>query len=188
MTFKSWQKRKTLNARLLQPQLPLCGREINALLGEILPAYFPENITTPRVFVGRTPALAHIEDPHSEQRSTIWMHYALNDPATPDYVFAHLLKHEPLHTRIRPREVNGTWLAHPPKFWEEENRIDDADKARAWEWIHLNFGDALKRDTEHECIWVNNRRMKELLHARHCAEHLNCSHGRDPERARPFRA
>ena len=84
--------------------------------------------------------------------------------------FAHVLKHELLHTRIRPREVNGERSAHPPEFWEEENRIAGADKGRAWEWIYGNFYDALKRDTEHECIWVNNRRMKELLHNRHCAE------------------
>jgi hypothetical protein len=170
MTFKSWQKRKTLNARLLQPQLAVCSREINALLSQILAAYFPEKTTAPGVFFGRTPTLAHIEDSQSEQRSAIWMHYALNDPATPDYVFAHVLKHELLHTRIRPREVNGKWLAHPPEFWEEENRIAEADKGRSWEWISRNFYDALKRDTGHECIWVNNRRMKELLHNRNCAE------------------
>jgi hypothetical protein len=98
------------------------------------------------------------------------MHQGLNDPATPDYVFVHVLKHELLHTRIRPREVNGKWLAHPPEFWDEERRIGQADKGRAWEWIYQNFYEALKRDNEHECIWVNNKRMKELLHNRHCAE------------------
>jgi hypothetical protein len=170
MTFKRWQKRKTLNVRLLQPQLPVCGRAINALLSQILSAYFPEKTTTPGVFFGRTPTLALIEDSQSEQRSAIWMHHALNDPATPDYVFGLVLKHELLHTRIRPREVNGEWLAHPPEFWEEEDRIAETDKGRAWEWIYRNFYTALKRDAEHECIWVNNRRMKELLHNRRYAE------------------
>lgn len=155
---------------LLQPQLPFCWRAINALLCQILAAYFPEETTTPGVFFGRIPTLALIEDSLSEQRSTIWMHHALNDPATPDYVFAHVLKHELLHTRIRPREVNGKWLAHPPEFWEEENRIAKADKGQAWAWIYQNFSAALTRDSEHECIWVNNRRMKELLHNRRCAE------------------
>ena len=98
------------------------------------------------------------------------MHHALNDPATPDYVFAYVLKHELLHTRIRPREVNGKWSAHPPEFWEDENHIAEADNGRAWEWIYRNFWVALTRDTEHECVWVNKRRMKELLHNRHCAE------------------
>jgi hypothetical protein len=67
------------------------------------------------------------------------MHHALNDPATPDYVFGLVLKHELLHTRILPREVNGQWLADPPEFWEEENRITEADKDRAWEWIYRNL-------------------------------------------------
>jgi hypothetical protein len=170
MTFKSWQKRKTLNVRLLQPQLPLCAGKIDGLLSQILTAYFPEKVTSPGVFFGRIPTLAHIEDFKSEQRSSIWMHHALNDPATPDYVFSHVLKHELLHSRIQPREVKGEWLAHPPEFWEEENRIAEADKGRAWEWIYRNFYDALVQDTKHECIWVNNRRMKELIHNHHCAE------------------
>jgi hypothetical protein len=107
MTYKSWQKRKALNMRLLQPQLPVCGQEINALLRQLLAAHFPEKTTHPGVFFGRTPTLAHIEDSQSEYRSSIWMHHALNDPATPDCVFSHLLKHELLHTLILPREVNG---------------------------------------------------------------------------------
>ena len=170
MTFKTWQKRKTPNARLMQPQLPICGREIDALLSQILAVYFPERTTTPGVFFGRTPTLAHIEDSQSEHRSAIWMHQGLNDPATPDYVFAYVLKHELLHTRVRPREVNGKWLAHPPEFWEEENRIGQADRGRAWKWIYQNFYGALKRDKEYECIWVNNKRMKELLHNRYCVD------------------
>jgi hypothetical protein len=124
----------------------------------------------PVVFFGRTLTLAHIEDAQSENGPTIWMNQALNDPTTPDYVFAYVIKHELLHTRIGPREVNGEWLAHPPEFSEEETRIAGADADRAWEWIYCNFHYALKRDNEHECIWVNNRRMKELLHNRNCGE------------------
>jgi hypothetical protein len=114
--------------------------------------------------------LAYIEDSQRENLSAIWMHIALNDPATPDYVFSHVLKHELLHTRIIPRQVNGVWSAHPPEFREEESRIDETDASAAWEWIDANFNCALQRDNEHECIWVNNRRMKELLQTRHCGE------------------
>jgi hypothetical protein len=170
MTFDNWRKRKKLNVRLLQPQLPVCGQEIKAILRQLLAAYFPEITTPPGVFFGRTPTLAHIEDSQNDQHSAIWMHHALNDSATPEYVFAYVLKHELLHTRVRPREVDGKWSCHPPEFWEEENRIAEAGRNRAWEWIYSNFYDALTRDNEHECIWVNNRRMKELLHNRHCAE------------------
>ncbi len=105
MNFARWQKRKKLNVRLLQPQLPFCGRAINELLSQILATYFPEGTTAPLVFFGRTPTLALIEASQSEQWSTIWMHHALNDPATPDCVFAHVLKHKLVHTRIKPREV-----------------------------------------------------------------------------------
>jgi len=81
-----------------------------------------------------------------------------------------MIAHELLHTRIRPREVDGEWLAHPPEFWEEENRITAADKSRAWEWIYRQFGIALRKDKAQECIWVNNRRMDELLRNRECSE------------------
>ena len=97
MTYSNWQRRKVLNRRLLQPQLPVCGSEIEALLHQILAADFPENTTGPRVFFGRTPTLAYIEDSQTG-KSCIWMHHVLNDPATPEYVFAHVLKHELLHS------------------------------------------------------------------------------------------
>ena len=170
MTYRTWQKRKTLNLHILQPQLPVCGAEIDALLHQILAAHFPENPATPAVFFGRTPTLAYIQNARSGSGAEIWMHHALNDPGTPDYVFSHVLKHELLHTRIRPREVDGKWSAHPPDFWEEEKRIAGSDRIRAWEWIYGNFTRALKRDAECECIWVNNRMMKELLHNRYFAE------------------
>ncbi|HLK47715.1 MAG TPA: hypothetical protein VKT49_06250, partial [Bryobacteraceae bacterium] len=130
---KRWKQRQALSARLLQPLLPLCSRELDALLSQILTAYFPEQTVAPPIYFGRTATLAYIEDVASG-RCAIWMHYALNDPATPDYVFAHVLKHELLHTRIRPREENGVWLDHPREFWEEERRISEDDRGRACKW------------------------------------------------------
>ena len=170
MTYSTWHKRKALNRRLLQPQLPVCGPEINALLCQILAEHFPENTMPPSLFFGRTPTLAHIENVRGECASSIWMHHALNDPATPDYVFSYVLKHELLHARIPPREVESKWSAHPPEFWEEETRIAEGDKRRAWVWIYQNFVGALRRDKENECIWVNNRAMKQLLRNRHFGE------------------
>ena len=170
MTFKSWQKRKTLNVRLLQPELPVCASTLEALLSQIIAVYFPEITITPPVFFGRTPTLAYIEDAGNAQRSVIWIHHALNDPVTPPYVFAHVLKHELLHTRVRPKVVDGKWSAHPPEFWEEEGRLSAEDRGLAWQWIITTFEDALKTDIKNECMWVNNKRMKELLHDRQFAE------------------
>ncbi len=171
MTFRSWERRKKLDVRLLQPQLPVCGGEISAIVTQLVTCHFPDIATPPGVFFGRTQTLAHIEDALREERSGIWLHHALNDHATPDYVFAFVITHELLHVRIRPREVDGKWSAHPPEFWEEENRIAVADRSRAWEWIYRQFGYALREDKEQECIWVNNRRMDELLRNRACSEH-----------------
>jgi hypothetical protein len=166
MTFSNWQKRKRLNVRLLQPELAFCGEEIDSILTQILAAHFPEKTTVPGIFFGRTPTLAHIDEARDEHRTTIWMHHALNDPATPEYVFRHVLKHELIHTRVGPRNVDGKWVAHPPEFWEEEERIGHADRVRAWEWVSENFRDALRWDREHECVWVNQNRMKQLLRLR----------------------
>jgi hypothetical protein len=162
--------RKVPRLRLTQPQLPVYGAEIEALLHQIIAVHFPENIAPPAVFFGCIPTLAHIENSQSESGASIWMHQALNDPATPDYVFSFVLKHELLHTRVVPRRVDGKWLVHPPEFWEEENRISQPDKVRAWDWLYSNFASALKRDNDFECIWVNQKRMKQLLHNRYCAE------------------
>lgn len=113
------------------------------------------------------------------------MHQALNDPATPDYVFSWVIKHELLHTRVAARRVEGKWLVHPPEFWEEENRISQGDKVRAWDWLYSIFASALKQDNDFECIWVNQKRMKELLHNRYCAErdvqHLRAGFGLAPK-------
>ncbi len=166
MKFKDWEKRKKLNKRLLQPQLPVCGREIEAILAGIVAIHFPEIKALPGVYFGRTPTLAHIEDSHLVDRSAIWIHYALNDPSTPDYVLRFVITHELLHTRIRPREVDGERLAHPPEFWEEENRIAEEDKTRAWEWIYGQVGLALTKDKDQECIWVNNKRIDQILRNR----------------------
>lgn len=55
------QRRKALSLRIKQPQLPVCNAEIEALLHQIIEVHFPENITPPTIFFGRTPTLAHIE-------------------------------------------------------------------------------------------------------------------------------
>lgn len=170
MTLRNWKKLKKLNVRLLQPQLPVCGPRINELLSLILQRHFPQRPRIPIILFGRTPTLAHIEHSDQSGASTIWLHHALNDEGTPDWVFSFILKHELLHTQILPREVDGKWSAHPPEFWEEEIRLCDPDERHAWEWISSRLGLALKRDNEHECIWVNNRRMTEVLRNRHCAE------------------
>ena len=169
MNFKDWRRRKKLNVKVLQPHLPVRGSEISALLRQVISLHFPE-MTSPGVFFGRTPTLAHIENAQSEGESSIWIHNALNDPATPEYVFSFVLKHELLHRRIHPREIEGKWLAHPPEFWDAEARIAHSERSRAWQWIYANFGEALQKDCEHECIWVNNTRMKRLLHNRHFTE------------------
>lgn len=170
MTFKNWEKRKKLNKRLLQPRLPVCGSEINAILAGIVALYFPEIKTLPSVYFGRTPTLAHIEDSHLAEQSAIWLHDALNDSTTPDYVLRFIITHELLHTRIRPREVDGEWMAHPPEFWEEEKRIAKSDITRAWDWIYGTVGRALKRDKDAECIWVNNKMIEQILQNRGCTE------------------
>ena len=174
MNFKNWAKQRKLNTRLLQPQLPICATEINAVLTQTVALHFPEIAIAPGVFFGRTSTVAYIDDSLCAHRS-IWLHQALNDPATPDYVFAFVIKHELLHTRIPPTEVDGKWSAHPPEFWEEENRIAALDRSAAWQWIYRHFGFAIRRDNEQECIWVNNRRMDELLRNRQCSEQVLCA-------------
>ena len=83
MTFETWQKRKILNPRHLQRQLPVCGIEIDTLLVQILATHFPgKNLTTPAVFFGYTATLAHIEEISGDGPAAIWFHHSLKLPKT----------------------------------------------------------------------------------------------------------
>lgn len=93
----------------------------------------------------------------------ICLHSLFNRPDVPQPVIEHVLRHELLHLKIPPREINGKRVIHPPEFWEEE-RILVPWKEVSWAWMVDAFWYALKVDHPNECIWVK-KTWKELQKA-----------------------
>jgi len=160
------RKSKTPRRRMVQLRLPFCGHEVYALLQHVVAEHFPEREIVPPVFFDYVPTLACLEEPHREEASTIWIHHALNDPGTPDYVFSFIFKHELLHTRIRAREIDGSFTSHTPEFRQEEARIAGYDLDRAWKWIWTKFPVGLALVPGQESTWIEDKRMESLLRER----------------------
>ncbi len=98
-----------------------------------------------------------------EPGGEIFFHSLFNRPDVPRPVIEHVLRHELLHLKIPPREINGKLVGHPPEFWEEETILVPW-KAASWTWMYLAFGSALKRDIPKECIWVKKSWKKLQKH------------------------
>jgi hypothetical protein len=95
----------------------------------------------------------------------IELHPLFNVEWLPIEVLKHVLIHEHIHKRIKPREVEpGKMVDHPPEFWELERELSPLRNA-AWLWMYAEWGDILRRDAKHECTWVK-RGWKERLHDR----------------------
>jgi hypothetical protein len=62
-------------------------------------------------------------------------------------------KHELLHLRIQPREVDGRWRQHPPEFWAAEQELAP-ERSEAWEWICRRLRSRLKIRPRRERIDV----------------------------------
>ena len=97
-------------------------------------------------------------------RPTIYVHSLLNHPATPKAVISLVCKHELLHVRIPPREVEGRLRQHPPEFWEAERSLAP-EQNEAWEWVWRARGQWLRLRPRLERIDVR-RNWKEVWDTR----------------------
>ena len=97
--------------------------------------------------------LACIRWKHGEPGGDIFFHSLFNRADVPRPVIEHVLRHELLHLKIPPREIDGKRVVHPPEFWEAEAQLVPWTPF-SWAWMYTAFWDALKDDRENECIWV----------------------------------
>ena len=95
----------------------------------------------------RTEPLANVAI--AEQTAKIRVHEILNRGDTPRDIFEHILIHEMLHIVIRPREIGGRMVHHPPEFWDAELRLSPA-RSIAWDWLHRSLLPWLKIDKRRE--------------------------------------
>ena len=96
---------------------------------------------------------------YNDESATIYVHQVLNHSNTPRIVFDLVCKHELLHIRIPPREVEGKERMHPPEFWEAEKELCPGRKL-AWAWIWRNLWDCLRRRLKLERVDVLKRWKK----------------------------
>ena len=83
----------------------------------------------------------------------IFFHSLFNRPDVPQPVIEQVLRHEFLHLKIRPREIDGKLVHHPPEFWEAEQALVPWKEA-SWGWMVLAFWEVIKTDIPNECVWV----------------------------------
>jgi hypothetical protein len=83
----------------------------------------------------------------------IFFHSLFNRTDVPQPVIEHVLRHELLHLKIPPRQIDGKRVQHPPEFWEAEEALVPW-KSISWEWMSLAFSEVVKPDILNECVWV----------------------------------
>lgn len=83
----------------------------------------------------------------------IFFHSLFNRPDVPQPVIEHVLRHELLHLKIPPREIDGKLVAHPPEFWEAERALVPW-KSASWGWMVLAFWEVVKRDGQKDGFLV----------------------------------
>lgn len=93
----------------------------------------------------------------------ICFHSLFNLPDVPQPVIEHVLRHELLHLKIPPREIDGKLIIHPPEFREAEQALVPWRSA-SWGWMHLAFWEALKPDSANECVWIKKSWRKLQKH------------------------
>lgn len=97
--------------------------------------------------------LACIRWEEGKQGGDIFFHSLFNRPDVPQPVVEHVLRHELLHLKIRPRMIDGKLVHHPPEFWEAEQALVPWMSA-SWGWMVLAFWEVIKTDIPNECTWV----------------------------------
>ena len=125
-----------------QPMLSFVELDLRALCEQLRQAHFPTLEEAPPVYFIQRSTLANITRDR-RQRWSICIHAILNSPDTPLYVFTNILKHELLHTQIRPSEIDGRLVAHPPEFFERERQIaPEIEEAK--DWLFRELADRLR--------------------------------------------
>ena len=97
--------------------------------------------------------LACIRWEHGKPGGDVFFHSLFNRPDVPQPVIEHVLRHELLHLKIRPRKIDGKLVHHPPEFWEAEQALIPW-KSASWGWMVLAFWEVIKTDIPNECVWV----------------------------------
>jgi hypothetical protein len=129
-------------------EIPIVPFDVDQILHDLLAGEFRDLTVRPIWQFAEEDTLAFIR-PDYPNGPLIVFHSILNNLGTPYEVIKFILKHELLHLRIRPREIDGKLVSHPPEFFEVEKQIAP-ELLDYWQWMMINFYPALKRNEKKE--------------------------------------
>jgi hypothetical protein len=146
--------------------LPFLSFDLPVLLQEVISRDFPNLETSVSVsffkaVLSQTEALANVAV--GDRSAKIRIREILNRGDTPRETIELILVHEMLHIVIRPREIDGRTVHHPPEFWDAEMRLYPAI-SQIWDWLFCALFSWLKSDEKRERTMVFRGWHKGALH------------------------
>jgi len=100
----------------MQLEIPVLSFDVNSLLSEIRADLFPELTGDIHWLFCEMEAPACVNVYDDGKAPLIRFHSLLNHPETPELIMRSFFIHELLHLRVRPREIDGKQVTHPPEF------------------------------------------------------------------------
>ena len=135
------------------PEISFLSFDVLALLARIQDEMELDEVGPVTFSLQTMDTLACIRWEHGKPGGDIFFHSLFNRPDVPQPVIEHVLRHELLHLKIPPRQIEDKLVHHPPEFWDEE-RVLVPWKSASWGWMVLAFWEVIKTDIPNECVWV----------------------------------
>ncbi len=135
------------------PEISFLSFDVLALLASIQTEMVLDAVGPVTFSLQTMQTLACIRWEQGKSGGDIFFHSLFNRPDVPKPVIEHVLRHELLHLKIRPREIDGKLVHHPPEFWEAEQALVPW-KSASWGWMILAFWEVIKMDIPDERVWV----------------------------------
>lgn len=140
------------SAHACQPQLSFLELSLEQLLWESRTLLQIDPLQRISLSIQPIPCLACIQL-QDDGASPIYLHPLFNRPGTPWQVIVHVIRHELLHLRHRPRCIDGTRMIHTPEFRRAELELVPWARSSV-SWIWLNFHGVIKVSRSEERILV----------------------------------
>ena len=135
------------------PEISFLSFDVLALLAKLQQEMGLDSVGPVSFSLQTMETLACIRWEHGKPGGDIFFHSLFNRPDVPQPVIEHVLRHELLHLKIPPRQIDGKLVVHPPEFWDQERVLVPWTSA-SWGWMVLAFWEVIKTDIPNECVWV----------------------------------
>lgn len=134
-----------------QPAFERTPYRLGELVEEVRATCFPQiPRPVPVFFTVHEPLACAVLESDELAFPAVYFHQVLNHPETPIEVARFIAKHELLHLVV-PAQKRGRFVdAHPPEFWDAEERVAP-EGPMAWGWLWANL---------HGCLHSQRRNQR----------------------------